>query len=51
MRELKSLTDDKAWLERATAGLRFFSYTSDLSMYFAGWGSPLGGATPSTTNV
>jgi iron complex outermembrane receptor protein len=28
-----------------------FSYTSDLSMYFAGWGSPLGGATPSTTDV
>jgi outer membrane receptor protein involved in Fe transport len=36
---------------KATAGLRFFSYTSDLSMYFAGWGSPLGGATPSTTDV
>src|SRR5580658_4112376 len=36
---------------KATAGLRWFSYTSDLSMYFAGWGSPLGGATPSTTDV
>src|SRR6202167_1336066 len=36
---------------KATAGLRLFSYTSDLSMYFAGWGSPLGGATPSTTDV
>ena len=36
---------------KATAGLRLFSYVSDLSMYFAGWGSPLGGATPSTTNV
>jgi iron complex outermembrane receptor protein len=36
---------------KATAGLRVFSYTSDLSMYFAGWGSPLGGATPSTTNI
>jgi iron complex outermembrane recepter protein len=36
---------------KATAGLRLFSYTSDLSMYFAGWGSPLGGAAPSTTDV
>jgi iron complex outermembrane receptor protein len=36
---------------KVTAGLRFFSYVSDLSMYFAGWGSPLGGAAPSTTNV
>jgi iron complex outermembrane recepter protein len=36
---------------KATAGARLFSYTSDLSMYFAGWGSPLGGATPSTTDV
>lgn len=36
---------------KATAGVRLFSYNSDLSMYFAGWGSPLGGATPSTTNV
>src|ERR1700691_1326358 len=36
---------------KATAGLRLFSYVSDLSMYFAGWGSPLGGATPSTTNI
>jgi outer membrane receptor protein involved in Fe transport len=36
---------------KATAGLRWFSYTSDLSMYFAGWGSPLGGAAPSTTDV
>lgn len=35
----------------ATAGLRLYSYDSDLSMYFAGWGSPLGGATPSTTNI
>jgi len=36
---------------KATVGLRLFSYVSDLSMYFAGWGSPLGGATPSTINV
>jgi outer membrane receptor protein involved in Fe transport len=36
---------------KETVGARVFSYTSDLSMYFAGWGSPLGGATPSTTNV
>ena len=36
---------------KATVGARVFSYTSDLSMYFAGWGSPLGGATPSTTDV
>ena len=36
---------------KATAGLRLFSYTSDLSMYFAGWGSPLGCAAPSTTDV
>jgi outer membrane receptor protein involved in Fe transport len=36
---------------KATAGVRLFSYTSDLSMYFAGWGSPLGGATPSTTDI
>jgi len=36
---------------KATAGARLFSYKSDLSMYFGGWGSPLGGATPSTTNV
>jgi outer membrane receptor protein involved in Fe transport len=36
---------------KATVGARVFSYTSDLSMYFAGWGSPYGGATPSTTNV
>jgi iron complex outermembrane receptor protein len=36
---------------KVTAGLRVFSYVSDLSMYFAGWGSPLGGATPSTTNI
>jgi iron complex outermembrane recepter protein len=36
---------------KATAGVRLFSYQSDLSMFFAGWGSPLGGATPSTTNV
>jgi len=36
---------------KATAGLRLFSYTSDLSMNFAGWGSPLGGAAPSTTSV
>ncbi len=35
----------------ATLGLRLFSYTSDLSMYFAGWGSPLGGASPSTIDV
>jgi iron complex outermembrane recepter protein len=36
---------------KATVGARVFSYTSDLSMYFAGWGSPLGGAAPSTTDV
>jgi iron complex outermembrane recepter protein len=36
---------------KATVGARVFSYSSDLSMYFAGWGSPLGGATPSTTDV
>jgi outer membrane receptor protein involved in Fe transport len=36
---------------KATAGLRWYSYVSDLSMYFGGWGSPLGGATPSTTDV
>lgn len=36
---------------KATAGLRLYSYDSNLSMYFAGWGSPLGGATPSTINV
>jgi outer membrane receptor protein involved in Fe transport len=36
---------------KATVGARVFSYTSDLSMYFAGWGSPLGAAVPSTTDV
>jgi outer membrane receptor protein involved in Fe transport len=36
---------------KATVGARVFSYTSDLSMYFGGWGSPYGAATPATTDV
>ena len=36
---------------KATVGLRWYSYDYSFYDYFAGWGSPQGGATPSTDSV
>jgi iron complex outermembrane recepter protein len=36
---------------KATAGLRWYAYDYDFYDHFAGWGSPLGGATPSIESV
>jgi outer membrane receptor protein involved in Fe transport len=35
----------------ATVGLRYYSYDYSFYDHFAGWGSPLGGATPSVESV
>jgi outer membrane receptor protein involved in Fe transport len=36
---------------KATVGLRGFHYQDQFSQYFAGWGSPAGGASPSQQSV
>ena len=36
---------------KATVGLRWYSYDYSFYDHFAGWGSPLGGATPSVDSV